>query len=44
MMNNHWFFIVAAIGAFAGLLACAYYASKELSKLTADIMRAWTDD
>ena len=24
--------------------ACVYYASKELSKLTSDIVRTWTND
>jgi hypothetical protein len=35
-----------AVLALAGLVYTAglYYASKELSKLTSDVLRGWTDD
>jgi hypothetical protein len=35
--------VVAVLG-IAMLGACFYYASKELSKLTSDVLRGWTDD
>lgn len=34
--------VIAIVATVFGV--CVYYASKELGKLTSDIVRAWTDD
>lgn len=47
MSNELLIRVVAGVVALMGiaiLAACFYYASKELSKLTSDVLRGWTDD
>ena len=47
-MSNELIFYAVAVAVLtlglSMLAACLYYASKELSKLTSDVLRGWTDD
>ena len=47
MSNELIFYAVAVAVLILGLTmlaACFFYASKELSKLTEDVLKGWTDD